>query len=160
MLHRLVIDCLPFKKTIDLCESFYSIGRSSTNSLVIPLTKISRIHATIIRARGQSNSSYSFYILDGDIKGNKSSNGVYVNGERVVEHELKHGDTIYLADQKLAVFQVIKNDYSEDVLDWYNNLDRFSSPQRNTNREGWKSISMRENNQVKPINKRELVEAR
>lgn len=60
-----------------------SIGRSSSNDIVLKAPKVSRQHAAINMYNNQ------FIIID-----LKSSNGVYVNGARVDEAVLKLGDEI------------------------------------------------------------------
>ncbi len=65
-----------------------TIGRSKGNDIQLPSVQISRQHAVIKR-----NGS-RFFVAD-----NKSSNGTFVNGERIVsEQELHDRDVIYLAN--------------------------------------------------------------
>lgn len=60
-----------------------TVGRHPSNQIVIPLDSISRFHGKIIQ-RG------SYYI----VKDLNSSNGCYVNGERVEEMTLHHRDRV------------------------------------------------------------------
>jgi pSer/pThr/pTyr-binding forkhead associated (FHA) protein len=64
-----------------------TIGRAHTNHIVLKEARISRQHA-IIRQAGKE-----FVIED-----LQSSNGVYVNGERLKEHVLTNGDQIQIGD--------------------------------------------------------------
>ena len=70
-----------------------SIGRSPSNDLVFQAPKVSRQHAAINKYKDQ------YIIID-----LKSSNGVYVNGKKVEEHNLKEGDAISIGGFKM-IFQ-------------------------------------------------------
>lgn len=62
-----------------------SIGRTADNQIVVPAKEVSRRHAQITMVDGG-------YLL----KDLNSPNGTMVNGERIVEHRLRDGDTIVL----------------------------------------------------------------
>ncbi len=64
-----------------------TIGRAHTNHIVLKEARISRQHA-IIRQAGKE-----FVVED-----LQSSNGVFVNGEKVKEHVLSNGDQIQIGD--------------------------------------------------------------
>lgn len=68
-----------------------SIGRSSSNDIVLKAPKVSRQHAAINMYNSQ------FIIID-----LKSSNGVYVNGARVDEAVLKLGDEVSIGGYRFA----------------------------------------------------------
>lgn len=121
--HILVIDAPDLRRTIPLEKSIYSIGRHANNSVVIFSQKLSRKHATIVRQKEAENSgvvSYSFRIVDGDLDGNRSKNGIVVNGRKCLEHELKHGDLINFSEDIKASYYIV--DYNSDALD----LDRLN----------------------------------
>jgi diguanylate cyclase (GGDEF)-like protein len=92
--HILVIEDDKYRRTIALEESTYSIGRHKTNTIVINSKQASRKHATLIRRLNTKTNSYSYWVLDGDLEGNKSVNGIFVNGEKCLVKELKNGDLI------------------------------------------------------------------
>ncbi|BAQ60885.1 hypothetical protein GM3708_1291 [Geminocystis sp. NIES-3708] len=99
--HILALESGSWKKTFFLDKNTYSIGRNSTNSLVIHHRVISRNHASLIRINYHNmedkNDNHSiFWIVDGDLKGNKSTNGIYVNGKQYFCHQLQAGDIIFL----------------------------------------------------------------
>lgn len=105
MFHRLIIDSPSFKRVIHLRNSYYSIGRHPSNSIVIPSPQISRYHATLIK-KINTNLEISFHIIDGDLEGNRSRNGIWVNGESYLEYELKHGDLIGFSTDIKGYYQV------------------------------------------------------
>lgn len=84
------------QRMIQLTEKKYSLGRSPQSEIIIHGNQVSRYHATIIRTKSNINNSYNFFILDGDLQGNKSTNGLLVNSTYKASHQLKHGDIIYL----------------------------------------------------------------
>ncbi|MBL1209872.1 diguanylate cyclase domain-containing protein, partial [Geminocystis sp. GBBB08] len=100
--HILALESGSWKKTFFLDKNNYSIGRNSTNSLVIHHRVISRNHASLVKVNytnieEDENNCYSiFWIIDGDLKGNKSTNGIYINGTQSSCHQLQPGDIILL----------------------------------------------------------------
>ncbi|MEB3227497.1 MAG: EAL domain-containing protein [Synechocystis sp.] len=108
MLYQLVVDSPSFKKVIRIQNSCYSIGRHPSNNIVIPSPQVSRRHATLIK-KINPNLDISFHIIDGDLEGHRSRNGVWVNGDSYLERELNHGDVIALAEDIQIFYQVIPN---------------------------------------------------
>ncbi|MEB3161531.1 MAG: histidine kinase dimerization/phosphoacceptor domain -containing protein [Synechocystis sp.] len=75
----------------------YSIGRNSDNLIMIRDLAISRYHCTIFPVaykNAKDDAPVIFWIVDGDLLGNRSSNGLFVNGDRCYSHELTSGDCI------------------------------------------------------------------
>ncbi|AFZ46388.1 diguanylate cyclase/phosphodiesterase with PAS/PAC sensor(s) [Cyanobacterium stanieri PCC 7202] len=100
--HLLTIEYDNKQKSIVLNNEVYSIGRHSSNTIVIHDPTISRYHCTILPVKYKENKDKKvFWIIDGDLKGNRSANGLYVNGNKCLSHELKSGDAIYIGGQKV-----------------------------------------------------------
>lgn len=78
------------RKSFEIREQRTSIGRATENALVINDTNVSATHAEIVIAEGM------FYIRDLD-----SSNGTYLNQNKVSESPLYLGDEITLGETKL-----------------------------------------------------------
>jgi len=112
----LIIDSPSFKRVIHLRNSYYSIGRHPRNSIVIPSPQISRHHATLIK-KINTNLEISFHIIDGDLEGNRSRNGIWVNGESYLEYELKHGDLIGLSTDIKGYYQAASLETNVDELE-------------------------------------------
>jgi diguanylate cyclase (GGDEF)-like protein/PAS domain S-box-containing protein len=92
------------KYSIFLQNKVYSIGRHTSNSITIKNPKISRYHCTILPVRHRNrNHQEVYWIIDGDLKGNRSTNGLFVNGRKCLSHELKAGDIISLGGQEIIV---------------------------------------------------------
>ena len=105
--HVLIIEDPSFKKTVVLEEATYSLGRHSSNDIIITAQKVSRHHATLLRRTDVKTNQYSYWILDGDLQGNRSRNGIYINGKKCLVYELKHGDTIKFSEDIQARYQIL-----------------------------------------------------
>lgn len=94
--HILILEEPGNHEIIYLAQKVYAIGRHSQNDITVYSGAVSRYHATFLKVQYNQVSEEVFWIIDGDLKGNRSTNGVEVNGKRCLSHELKHGDIIYL----------------------------------------------------------------
>ena len=123
--HLLVLEEDNFKRAICLEDSTYSIGRSANNSVVISSQDVSRYHTTIIRRTHIKTSSVSFWILDGDLQGNRSTNGILVNQKKCLVHELKHKDRIDFSPKVKAYYYIVQSDLdSDDLLNLYSSIEQ------------------------------------
>lgn len=106
--HIFVIEDQKARRIISLDETTYSIGRESSNDIVIYDQVVSRHHATLIRIKPTpENESYSYRILDGDLEGNHSTNGLIINGQGSESHDLQHGDVILFGSQSKASYYIV-----------------------------------------------------
>jgi pSer/pThr/pTyr-binding forkhead associated (FHA) protein len=80
---------------IEVAEATVHLGRSTAADVMLDHMSVSRRHAVIAR-RGESH-----VILD-----DRSLNGVVVNGARVREAVLRHGDEIRLGDVAIRFLDV------------------------------------------------------
>lgn len=92
--HLLEIEDQQGKRVIKLEDTSCSIGRDSTNSVVLHSKLVSRQHAILLRITIPETASYLFRLVDGNFQGGRSTNGITVNGQRCFSHDLKHGDAI------------------------------------------------------------------
>ena len=77
-------------REVTLTENI-SIGRSPSNDIVLKEAKVSRQHAAINFIRG------NYVIVD-----LKSSNGVFVNGQKIEEHVLQSEDEINIGSFRMV----------------------------------------------------------
>lgn len=111
--HILAVESGNWKKNFFLDKNSYSIGRNSTNSLIINHRVISRNHSSLIKVTYSSQKDSNqeenlFWIVDGDLKGNRSTNGIYVNGKQCLCHALKPGDVIFFGGMEVkAKYDII-----------------------------------------------------
>lgn len=82
-------------RSIVLEAGTYSLGRDPINSIVLHSQRVSRQHAYIYRVpKGSNEDGYYYHIVDGNLAGQRSTNGIKVNGEKVCDHQLQNGDRI------------------------------------------------------------------
>lgn len=106
----LVLDFLGARKNISLNTCYFSIGRHPQCSLTIEKKVVSRHHATIVWVKNQNRRSQgSYWLIDGDGRGKKSRNGVYVNGRRISKHQLTCGDVISIDADSKIIYNRISN---------------------------------------------------
>lgn len=79
---------------IDISQPVFTIGRDTNNSFYIQQDTVSRKHATIL-----FDESGAYTITD-----NNSSNGTFVNGEKIKQTVLRNDDVIQIGDINL-IFQ-------------------------------------------------------
>lgn len=98
--HIFAIELTTGKKTFFLEKNAYSIGRSSTSAIALHHRVISRSHATLLKVtyeeENKNKPEIKFWIIDGDLKGNRSTNGIFVNGQKCLMHQLSPGDLVVL----------------------------------------------------------------
>src|SRR3954447_20459938 len=82
---RLVVADSLGKRIVNIDKALFTIGRRSETDLRLPGADISRVHAEI------SIENATCVIRD-----KQSRFGTFVNGERVTEKVLTHGDTVRL----------------------------------------------------------------
>lgn len=106
--HIVVIEDQKARRIIAIDEPTYSIGRESSNDIVIYDRVVSRHHATLVRIKSTPKSeSYSYRIIDGDLEGNHSTNGLIINGQPAESHDLKHGDVILFGSESKASYYIV-----------------------------------------------------
>lgn len=82
----------PVQKTL-LASFPFTVGRNDTADMPIKSTRVSREHASILRAA----DTYRIRDLD-------STNGTFLNGERIEEATLADGDILLIADVEFTFF--------------------------------------------------------
>jgi hypothetical protein len=95
-------------RTYPLRQAVINIGRRTDNHLILDDPRISRSHAQLRAIRGH----YILFDLN-------STGGTYVNGQRIVQQQLKPGDVISLAGYALI--------YGEDTPPLSGGTDSMSS---------------------------------
>ena len=94
MHHLLLIMDSKGSRTVELTEASSSIGRDPGNSIAIDACEISRQHAILLRVTCPGKAERAFCIVDGDLSGKPSTNGLFINGKRADSQILLHGDEI------------------------------------------------------------------
>ncbi|MDJ0691328.1 MAG: EAL domain-containing protein, partial [Xenococcaceae cyanobacterium MO_188.B32] len=107
--HLLIVEEPGFRKTITLENPSYTAGRHSENDIIFSSQKTSRYHATFVRRTEMKTNKFSYWIIDGNLQGNRSRNGIFVNGKKCLVHELKHGDIIKFSNDVKARYHILSN---------------------------------------------------
>jgi pSer/pThr/pTyr-binding forkhead associated (FHA) protein len=96
--HTLLITDTKGTRKVALKELKYTVGRDINNNISINSKYVSRQHAILLRIPGNIAGTHLYRIIDGDLSGKPSVNGVVINGNtKVATYELAHGDIISLA---------------------------------------------------------------
>ncbi|WP_225882697.1 FHA domain-containing protein [Thalassoporum mexicanum] len=85
----------------------YTVGRDVSNNIQLHSRFVSRHHAVLLRVPGGEPGIYSYRIIDGDLSGKPSVNGLTINSHsKVTSHDLNHGDVISLAPNVQLVYLI------------------------------------------------------
>jgi diguanylate cyclase (GGDEF)-like protein/PAS domain S-box-containing protein len=107
--HLLVIHDQEGSRTVPLESSTYSIGRHSSNAIALNSRMVSRQHAMLLRLPDPSTGNHFFRLVDGDLLGKRSANGITVNSRRCFSHNLRHGDIIIFGGDVKATYHAVGN---------------------------------------------------
>ncbi|MEB3174785.1 MAG: EAL domain-containing protein [Cyanobacteriota bacterium] len=108
--HVLVIEDQKSRRIVPLTENTYDLGRDPTSAIPIYDRQVSRHHATLLRVNDYQNQHFTYRIIDGNLQGKRSTNGILVNGQYCLSHELKQGDEVRFGSKSKANYQVINLD--------------------------------------------------
>ncbi len=113
--HVLIVESPESRRAVSLNVNVFSIGRHPNNDLVINDALASRHHATVAWMRyseGGDKSDYSYWIIDGKGKRQRSRNGISINGTKKSLHRLVSGDIIHIGSSIKIAYSYIT--YSTD----------------------------------------------
>lgn len=123
--HLLIVHDLTGQRLVPLDAGTYSIGRDPKNSIMLNAQAVSRQHAMLLRVTSPDSDLYWFRIIDGGLNSKRSTNGVYVNGRRILSHDLRHGDLVEFGVHAVkADYYALSNLPPED----YTNLLKSKNP--------------------------------
>lgn len=122
--HVLVLEDDQGPRLVCLGASSHSIGRDASNSLVLKAKDVSRQHAILLRVSGREPETYGFMLIDGDLQGKRSRNGILVNSQRwSAPHRLQHGDFIRFAKQVVCRYLVLPAQSDQDFQQFCSSLN-------------------------------------
>ncbi len=145
--HILVFNLTYGERVFYLNEPQYLIGRYPQNSIVINAEGISREHATLLK-KTTHDHHFSYLIMDGTIEGGKSRNGIRVNGNKINQCELRHGDIIHFTKEIKAHYYIIDQKSQEFIENLTPNV--FSTSQLCDHRNGATETQIIEHTIKKP----------
>ena len=88
----------------------FSIGRGVENDLSIDDELVSKLHAVIEIVANQQQQGFDYLIQD-----HNSTNGLYVNDNKVQQHRLRHGDIIRIGLNNFQFQHDAKNNPEETM---------------------------------------------
>jgi hypothetical protein len=88
---KLLVDTPAGQHAIPLESTLLSLGRGLDNDVILEDTRVSRHHAQL------RYKTRRFWVTDLN-----STNGTYINGERISEADLRHGDVLSLGGLELT----------------------------------------------------------
>ena len=103
------------RKDFLLDEEFYSLGRYRSSSIRIHSEFASRHHAILKRSYDEQQNDYYYEIEDGDGKGKRSANGLFINDQKKYNHHLKDGDKIFFGPKIFAIYYCCDPDVNTDI---------------------------------------------
>lgn len=96
--HALLITDARGTRKLPLDGLKYTIGRDVNNDIQLHSRFVSRQHAVLLRVPDAEPGKYLYRVIDGDLTGKPSVNGVIINShQRITSYNLCHGDIITLA---------------------------------------------------------------
>ena len=122
--HILIVESPDSRRAVSLNTSVFSIGRHPSNALVVSDKLISRHHATIawMKYTGKSGQvDYSYWIIDGKGKRQRSRNGIFIDGEKKTLHRLSSGNVISLGKSIKITYNFIN--YTSETTSFINYFD-------------------------------------
>jgi pSer/pThr/pTyr-binding forkhead associated (FHA) protein len=103
--HLLIIeDSQGFQEYV-LDASLHIIGRDPKCDIRLASQFVSRRHATLVQIPN-GDGTYYYRLVDGTPKGKPSSNGMLINGRRVLACDLQDRDEIVFGPQVRAVYMM------------------------------------------------------
>lgn len=110
--HLLILEDDKGRKEFPLEDSLYSIGRDQKCDIRLCSQFVSRRHATLMR-RVREDGTHYYRIVDGNLKGKSSANGLLINGRKLHSqqaHDLEDKDEIVFGPQVSAVYYLLKRE--------------------------------------------------
>ncbi|MGY2709346.1 FHA domain-containing protein [Thermostichus sp. MS-CIW-28] len=106
--HILIVEDRDGRRTQVLGSAKYFIGRDLANDICLNSQYASRYHAMLLRIPAEREGEYCYRILDGDLEGRPSTNGLLINGQKLTTHQLKSGDVITFGPDAKATYKIVK----------------------------------------------------
>lgn len=107
--HLLIIEDDKGRREHTLDGPVYSIGRDPKCDIRLVSQFVSRRHATLVQLPNE-DGSFFYRIVDGNLKGKPSANGLLINGRKLQAHNLQDQDRIIFGPQVQAIYYLLKRD--------------------------------------------------
>lgn len=107
--HLLIIEDDKGRRGFILDGPKYSIGRDPNCDIRLVSQFVSRRHATLVKKTNE-DGTYYYRIVDGNLKGQKSSNGLLINSRKRYKHNLQDQDEVVFGPKVSATYRLLKRD--------------------------------------------------
>ncbi len=110
--HRLIIEDDKGRREFTLNNPVYSIGRDPKCDIRLVSQFVSRRHATLVQLPHEDGIGTTHYyrIVDGNLKGKPSANGLLINGRKLQAHNLQDEDEVVFGPQVRAIYYLFNQD--------------------------------------------------
>lgn len=108
--HLLILEDDKGSRKFGLDKPIYTIGRDPKCDIRLISQFVSRRHATLAQLPGEDGEGYYYRIVDGNLKGKASVNGLIVNGRKLPARDLEDGDTIVFGPGVKATYYMLSSD--------------------------------------------------
>ena len=95
---------------LNIDKERFSIGRGMENDVSIDDELVSKVHAVIEIMENKEEHGFDYFIQD-----QNSTNGLYVNDNKVQQHRLRHGDIIRIGLNNFQFQHDAKNNPEETM---------------------------------------------
>ncbi len=112
--HMLIIEDDKGRREFNLDQPVYSIGRDPRCDIRLVSQFVSRRHATLVQLP-KEDGSYYYRIVDGNLRGQASANGLLVNGRKLQSHDLFNSDEVVFGPQVRAIYYLLRRDAIQTV---------------------------------------------
>ncbi|MGG6268575.1 FHA domain-containing protein [Leptolyngbya sp. AN03gr2] len=107
--HLIIIEDDKGRREFVLDAPVYSIGRDPKCDIRLVSQFVSRRHATLLQLPNEDGTHY-YRIVDGNLKGKPSANGLLINGRKLQHCDLRNQDEIVFGPQVRAIYYLLKRD--------------------------------------------------
>ncbi|OLP15962.1 phosphopeptide-binding protein [Leptolyngbya sp. 'hensonii'] len=104
--HLLILEDDKGRREFILNSPVYSIGRDPKCDIRLVSQFVSRRHATLVQLPHE-DGTYYYRIVDGNLKGKPSANGLLINGRKLQAHNLQDEDEIVFGPQVRAIYYLL-----------------------------------------------------
>lgn len=105
--HLLILEDDKGRREFGLDSPVYTIGREPKCDIRLISQFVSRRHATLVQIAGDEGEGYYYRIVDGNLKGKASVNGLIINGRKLPARDLEDGDTIVFGPGVKATYYML-----------------------------------------------------
>jgi len=109
--HLLIIEDEKGRRDFSLEKAFYSIGRDRLCDICLVSQFVSRCHARLLHVADERGDC-RYRIVDGDLHGNPSANGLLINGRKRLSGDLRDQDVVVFGPGVKVTYLLLRREAS------------------------------------------------